>query len=1174
MSFQNIIKPLESMSEYKLLMESTKGSGRNIEAYGISDTQKSLIAAALNNEMNKSCLVITHNEIAARKLFEDINFLIPGSALLLTSGEIIFHKIDARSSEVRQQRLASINELLNGKTKIVCASVEALIQKMVPGSRFAEMKTLLALGDTVDTDNFIKLFIMSGYERVDMVEGKGQFSVRGGIVDFYPLTEENPVRVELFGDEVDSIRHFDAITQRSIDKINEVEINAARELLFKEEELKEAAVSIKNHLEKRLKNLNASGKKKEAEKLEEYIREDIDKLSQGVYFEGIERYISFFKINFQSILDYMKEFVIVIDEPSRVRQRYDNINLEFQEHFKQLLEANEVLPDQYNAYFTYDQLLLQFRNHKCISFNTLLKSSADFRPDTIISFVSRSMHPFHGKLDLLMDELMLWKNKRYKVLILSGTEDKGKRLVQSLREQDINAIYKAELDIELQDGHVIVMPGTLNSGFEFPSIRYSVISDREVFAAPKREAPKKKGRLIKVFTDLKVGDYVVHENHGIGQYVGVEKLTVGGLTRDYLHIKYGGNDKLYIPTEQLDVIQKYIGGEEKLPKLNKLGSAEWSKTKAKAQKNIQELAIDLLKLYAERQQIIGHPFSPDTRWQKEFEDMFPYEETEDQLRCIEEIKKDMEQGRTMDRLLCGDVGYGKTEVALRAAFKCVMDGKQAAILAPTTILAQQHYNTCIQRFGGFPIKVDVLSRFKTAAELKKTIQDVKNGTIDVIVGTHKLLQDSVKFKDLGLLVIDEEQKFGVAHKEKIKSLKTNVDVLTLSATPIPRTLHMSMIGIRDISIIEQPPEERYPVQTYVMEHNEDVIRDAITKEIARGGQVYYLHNRVRSISKVAARIKELVPDARVTFAHGQMDEKVLEDTMLDFYNDEYDVLVCTTIIEAGLDIPNVNTIIISDADRMGLSQLYQLRGRVGRSNRLAYAYFTYQKDKVLNEVAEKRLRAIKEFTEFGSGFKIAMRDLEIRGTGNLLGKEQHGHMEAIGYDLYIKLLEDTLKELKGDVPQKQVETSIELQINAYIPESYISDEDQKIEIYKKIASIESRQDLYDIEEEVEDRFGDTPTVTRNLLTIAYIKQLAQKLGISNLTQKGSSILIKFKTDKYIKAQHAMEIAAMYRNRILFTASEQPYFTLKAGDERPEELLKTIREIIEKIDSLHNSGNKI
>jgi transcription-repair coupling factor (superfamily II helicase) len=743
------------------------------------------------------------------------------------------------------------------------------------------------------------------------------------------------------------------------------------------------------------------------------------------------------------------------------------------------------------------------------------------------------------------------------------------RLASDLRDRDIDAVYKDELDIELKEGHVVVLPGILNSGFDFPSIKYAVISDREAFGSKRKRVEKKKGKAINVFTDLKAGDFVVHENHGIGQYIGIEKLKIDNIVRDYLHIKYSGNDKLFIPTDQLEMIQKYIGSEDKGPKLNKLGGAEWIRVKAKAKKAIETLAIDLLKLYAERQQAVGFEFSQDTRWQKEFEDMFQYHETQDQLRCIEEIKQSMENTKVMDRLLCGDVGYGKTEVALRAAFKCIMDNKQVAILVPTTILAQQHYNTCIQRFASFPVNIDVLSRFKTHAEQSKVIDNIRNGNIDIIIGTHRLLQNDLVFRDLGLLIIDEEQRFGVAHKEKIKSLKKNVDVLTLTATPIPRTLHMSLIGIRDISIIEEPPEERYPVQTYVMEHNEEVIRDAIAKEIGRGGQVYYLHNRVRSIQKIASKLKAMVPEARVAVAHGQMEEKILEDTMLDFYNNEYDVLVCTTIIEAGLDIPNVNTIIISDADKMGLSQLYQLRGRVGRSNRLAYAYLTYQRDKVLNEVAEKRLQAIREFTEFGSGFKIAMRDLEIRGTGNLLGREQHGHMEAIGYDLYIKLLEDSVRELKGEEAVETVDTSIELQISAFIPESYITDENQKIEIYKKIAYIGSREYLYDIEEEIEDRFGDIPQVVRNLLDISYIKHLAGQCGVISITQKKNNIIVKFYSDKSITPQTVVKIAGEYINKLLFTASGQPYFTIMIDEDKQDEYMKFLKEFLEKISSFQN-----
>ncbi|MDD4503873.1 MAG: transcription-repair coupling factor, partial [Clostridiaceae bacterium] len=896
---------------------------------------------------------------------------------------------------------------------------------------------------------------------------------------------------------------------------------------------------------------------------------DIEKLRQGIHFEGIEKYSPYFPDKNYSLIDYMKDCIIFIDEPNRIKQRCETIAFEFREHFNKLLEDGEVLSGQFDSLFTYEDILLRMQKEKRVCLNALYKSNSDFNPQKVISITSRSMHPFHGKISMLMEEIAVWKKQKYRVLILSGARDRGLRLASDLRDRDIDAVYKDELDIELKEGHVVILPGILNNGFDFPSVKYAVISDKEAFGSKRKKVEKKKGKVINVFTDLKVGDFVVHENHGIGQYIGIEKLKIDNMIRDYLHIKYSGNDKLFIPTDQLDMIQKYIGSEDKGPKLNKLGGAEWMRVKTKAKKAIETMAMDLLKLYAERQQAIGFTFSQDTRWQKEFEDMFQYQETQDQLRCIEEIKQSMENPKVMDRLLCGDVGYGKTEVALRAAFKCVMDNKQVAILVPTTILAQQHYNTCIERFANFPVNIDVLSRFKTHTEQNKVIANIRNGNVDIIVGTHRLLQNDLTFRDLGLLIIDEEQRFGVTHKEKIKSLKKNVDVLTLTATPIPRTLHMSLIGIRDISIIEEPPEERYPVQTYVMEHNEEVIRDAITKEVGRGGQVYYLYNRVRSIQKVAAKIKMMIPEARVAVAHGQMEEKILEDTMLDFYNNEYDVLVCTTIIEAGLDIPNVNTIIISDADKMGLSQLYQLRGRVGRSNRLAYAYLTYQRDKVLNEVAEKRLQAIREFTEFGSGFKIAMRDLEIRGTGNLLGREQHGHMEAIGYDLYIKLLEDSVRELKGEELTETVDTSIELQISAFIPESYITDENQKIEIYKKIAYIGSQEDLYDIEEEIEARFEDLPKVVRNLLDISYIKHLAGQCGVVSISQKKNYIIVKFNSDKSIKPQTAIRVAGEYINRLLFTASGQPYFTVRIDEDKQDEYMKFLKEFLEKISSFQN-----
>lgn len=1170
MSIDNMLKPLYEMEEFNDLLSSLQANLNIVEIYGISDTQKAITAALVCKHFEKPCLFITHNEMLARKIYEDISFFDPEMAALMPGRELVFRRIDARSNEIMQNRLKAYDDVISGKNSVLCASIEALLSKTVSPELFTSMVRELSVGESVSLEEMKEYFTKAGYERIDMVEGKGQFSIRGGIIDFYSPIHHNAVRIELFDDEIDSIRYFDVLTQRSVSKVKKIKITPAREFIVEREEFLAGAENLQAELSARLRTSGGDHRRKASDtKVKERISEDVEKLRQSIHFEGIEKYSPYFPDKNFSLLDYMKNCIIFIDEPSRVRQRCETIGMEFQEHFNQLLEDGEVLPGQFASLFTYEELLLRMQDSKRVCLDSLYKSNSDFSPQKIISVTSRSMHPFHGKLSMLMEEIEAWKKRSYRVLILAGARERGLRLAADLRDRDVDAVYKDELDIELKEGHIVILPGILNSGFDFPSIKYAVISDREAFGSKRKSAEKKKGKAINVFTDLKVGDFVVHENHGIGQYIGIEKLKIENMTRDYLHIKYSGNDKLYIPTDQLDLIQKYIGAEDKGPKLNKLGGAEWVKVKAKARKAIETMAVDLLKLYAERQQAVGFTFSEDTKWQKEFEDMFPYHETQDQLRCIEEIKKSMEDPRVMDRLLCGDVGYGKTEVALRAAFKCVMDNKQVAILVPTTILAQQHYNTCVQRFANFPVNIDVLSRFRTHGEQSKVIANLKNGNVDIVVGTHRLLQNDLLFNDLGLLIIDEEQRFGVAHKEKIKNLKKNVDVLTLTATPIPRTLHMSLIGIRDISIIEEPPEERYPVQTYVMEHNEEVIRDAITKEIGRGGQVYYLYNRVRSIQKVAAKLKEMVPEARVAVAHGQMDEKTLEDTMLDFYNNEYDVLVCTTIIEAGLDIPNVNTIIISDADKMGLSQLYQLRGRVGRSNRLAYAYFTYQRDKVLNEVAEKRLQAIREFTEFGSGFKIAMRDLEIRGTGNLLGREQHGHMEAIGYDLYIKLLEDTVRELKGEAVTESIDTSIELQISAFIPETYITDENQKIEIYKKIAYIGSHEDLFDIEEEIEDRFGDLPEVVRNLLDVSYIKHLARKCGVVSIAQKKNSIIVKFNSDKSIKPQTAIRVAGEYINRLLFTASGQPYFTIKVDEDKQDENIRFLKEFLEKISSFQN-----
>ena len=1158
MSLDNLMMPLNSLEEFKSLINSIREGIGVVEAHGLSDVQKALVITALSRVTNRTCLIITHNDALAGKFYEDISFFDSDSTVYLPSSEMVFHRIDAKSNDIRVSRIKALSKL--GSRLIVCASLEGVLPKLSEPDFFNSKFKNVCVGDVMPIKEFTEYFVEVGYERVEMIEGRGQFSLRGGIIDFFLPTEDYPVRIELFDDEIDSIRYFDLNNQRSIKKLDNIRLSPMRELLISKKDFKTGAERLDKSLKKRL-NLLKNKKRATMATLEDRIKTDVEKLKQNFYFEGIETYYSFFAEKSYSIIDYLENPIIIIDEPNRVRQRHDNINLEVLEHFKSLLEDGLVLPEQIAAQFSYDDILAKMEPCQILCFNALLKSLWDFKPKKIISFVTRSMQPFHGKISLLADDLKFFKKHNYKVLVLAGGKERGQRLTSELWDAGIEAIFREKLNFELANGQIVIMPGNISGGFEIPAIKYAIITDIELSGAPRKKTLRKKGSRVKFFGDLKTGDYIVHEHHGIGQYMGIEQLKVNNIIKDYLQIRYRGNDKLYIPTDQFDLIQKYVGGE-KAPKVNRLSGVEWAKTKAKAKSAILDLAVELLKLYAERKNMKGFAFSADTFWQKEFEDLFPYNETPGQLSSLEEIKSDMENEKAMDRLLCGDVGYGKTEVALRAAFKAIMEGKQACILVPTTILAQQHYNTCIQRFEEFPIEVGLLSRFRSTSEQKRTIRGLNDGTVDLVIGTHRLLQKDIGFKELGLLVVDEEQRFGVTHKEKIKRLKKNVDVLTLTATPIPRTLHMSLIGIRDISVIEEPPEDRYPVMTYVMEFNEEVVRDVIIKEIGRGGQVYFLYNRVRTIEKITENLRSLVPEAKIAVGHGQMDEKILENTMLDFFNGVFNVLVCTTIIESGLDIPNVNTIIVYDADKLGLSQLYQLRGRVGRSNRLAYAYLTYQKDKVLTEPAEKRLQAIKEFTEFGSGYKIAMRDLEIRGAGNLLGREQHGHMEAIGYDLYTKLLEDAVKQLTGKPIEEKTETSIELNIEGYIPTSYIKDENQKIEIYKKIAAIDSKEYLYDIEEEVEDRFGDIPIRVRDLLNVAYIKYLASKCGIVSVVQKDKVVLLKLKNSGQLDVMTISKVIVKFGESLTFNGSEEPYFTLKMKSDNPSIYLNNIMEFLE------------
>lgn len=1161
-------RQIQDLKEVKTIEESLIEGNGPVLAYGLTDSQKAHIAHHIMNKFNKTVLFIAYDDVEARRIYEDLYSFSFGNASLYPKREALFYKIDAASQELASQRLKAIKKLVESKPHAVVASIDAVIGKLIPIELFKKYQFTFKVGDTINLENTIKNLLTMGYERVQMVEVKGQFSLRGGIIDIYPSTEEYPYRIELFDDEIDSIRIFDTITQRSLENVNEVSLFAATEFIVESQHIKYGISNVSGHLNSYLSKIRKL-KSGIAEKLQQKFEGIMEEITESKRVENINELIDYFYKDVYSIIDYLPEDAIVIlDESSRIKQRINNIHMEFNENFKTLLEKGEVLPEQNKLLFDYEDILKRCRFRFLLIMNTLAKPDSELQPKAIVNFVAKTMHPFHGKMDILVDDLKYYKNTGYRVLLLSGNQERGRILKETLDSYGIDAIVAEDSEYDIQKGQVVIYPASISKGFEYVDAKFAVISDGEIFGQTKkaRKTVKiKNADKIKSFTELVAGSYVVHVNYGIGKYEGIEKIKVDGIIRDYLKITYAGGDTLFVPVEQLDLVQKYVGPTDNPPKLNKLGGSEWLRAKRKAKKAVEDLAKDLIKLYAKRQMVKGHAFSPDTPWQKEFEEQFPYEETEDQLRCIKEIKEDMEKDRPMDRLLCGDVGYGKTEVALRAAFKAVADGKQVAFLCPTTILAQQHYTNFLQRFKEFPVKIEMLSRFRTPKEQAQIVKALAEGNIDIIVGTHRLLQNDIKFKDLGLLIIDEEQRFGVVHKEKIKKLKESIDVLSLSATPIPRTLHMSLIGIRDMSILENPPEDRYPVETYVVEFNEELIKDAILREMGRGGQVYFVYNRINGIEKMASFIKELIPNCRVAVAHGRMEESCLEKVMIDFLNGEYDVLVSTTIIETGLDIPNVNTIIVYDADKMGLSQLYQLRGRVGRSNRLAYAYFTYRKDKVLSEVAEKRLEAIKEFTEFGSGFKIAMRDLEIRGAGNLLGAEQHGHIDAVGYDMYLKLLEEAIRNLKGEVIEEEVTTTVDIKVNAYIDSSYIEDENLRLEMYKKIASIESKKDMEEISEELIDRFGDYPKPVEVLLEIAYLKAIASKLRITEITERGNYVILKFKDTKSVNLDTIEKLTKEYRGNLMFSNQIPPYLTYKFN--KKETIQKELIGLVEKIKNL-------
>ena len=1079
------LTPLQGLAEFEQIKEKSKTNKGILQVSGCMESQKSHLMYGLSG-IAPYRLILAEDERRAREIYEDYRFY-DRKVYSYPAKDLLFFQADIHGNLLIRQRMKVIKALLEEKELTVVTSIDGCMDFLESLEKIKEQLIHYESDSTVDIEQLKNQLVALGYERVGQVEMPGQFSVRGGIVDIYCLTEENPWRIELWGDEIDSIRSFDPESQRSLENLEELTIYPAVE-----------------HI-------------------------------------GDKDMVSF--------LDYFPEerTIIFLDEPNRLTEKGGAVEEEYrQSRMHREEKGSRNLPE--NWLCSFEQLQKELNKRNCISVCALEPKQAGWKVREKFCLEVKSISAYNNSFELLVKDLHQYKKQGYRIALLSGSRTRAERLAKDLQEEGLAAFYGQDYDREICPGEIMLVYGHAKKGFEYPLIKFAVMTESDIFGQEQKKKKKKKnysGSRIQDFAELSVGDFVVHEKHGLGIYRGIEKVEVDRIVKDYIKIEYRGGSNLYIPATQLDCLQKYSGADaSKAPKLNKLGTQEWNKTKSKVRGAVKNIAKELVELYAVRQEKEGYVCGPDTVWQREFEEMFPYEETEDQLSAIEDAKRDMESTRIMDRLICGDVGYGKTEVALRAAFKEVQESRQVAYLAPTTILAQQIYNTFVQRMKEFPVRVELLCRFRTPAQQKKAIEDLKKGQVDVIIGTHRILSKDVQFKNLGLLIVDEEQRFGVTHKEKIKQLKKDVDVLTLTATPIPRTLHMSLIGIRDMSVLEEPPMDRMPIQTYVMEYDEETVREAINRELRRGGQVYYVYNRVTDIADVALRIAKLVPDARVDFAHGQMSERELENVMYSFVNGDIDVLVSTTIIETGLDISNVNTMIIHDSDRYGLSQLYQLRGRIGRSNRTAYAFLMYRKNVMLKETAEKRLAAIREYTDLGSGFKIAMRDLELRGAGNLLGAQQHGHMNAVGYDLYCKMLNEAVKEAKGIHTMEDFETSVDLNVDAYIPDSYISNEFQKLDIYKRIAGIETQQDYDDMLEELLDRFGEPGKAVLNLLAIAKLKAIAHQGYVTEIKQTGKTVRFTLYEKARLNTEGFPALMQKYRRGLQFKNEQEPKFILE------------------------------
>ena len=1122
-----------------------------INITGAAEGRIAPIAANILNEKKGQSLIVVSTFNRAKRLAADLSFFSAQKIYILPPEDESLMQYEAKSNDDLLNRLKVLKSVVCGEDCIVIAPVTGAIKKLPPKEIFEENVVEIALGRDVSIDDMKKRLSFMGYERVSMIESRGEYSIRGGIIDIFTPDSDLPYRIELFDTEVDSIRTFDIDTQRSVESLQFVSVYQCSQIVKDKEIFQRAKKNISSAYDKQIKRIQKNGEESEkADNLIQRKNQLLEYADSMINIQYMEKFINYFYDETMYIWDYMKEPCIFIDDPARILETLEVYEKERADDIDAILSAGKGIGEDFKSlsgqkdYFK----LYEKEGYIFTPFVSTIKNAPFL--SSLVTVNCRQTPDFNGRMDVLKGELESYARRNFKITIVCSSEERIRNMREFLVRENL-------------EGKVSLKQGVLTAGMEFADEKVCYIWEGEIFGNSRKSRRRKKksrGEQIKSFADVQKGDYVVHESHGIGKFMGIEQLVVQGVKKDYLKVKYAGEDSLYIPVDQLGILQKYVGGDGISPRLNKLSGSEWKNTKAKAKAAVTDMAKELIKVSAARMNEKGYSFSEDTVWQREFEDTFPYTETEEQLRCIDEIKKDMERDVPMDRLLCGDVGFGKTEVAARALFKCVADGKQAAVLVPTTLLANQHYYTLKDRFEKFPFKVEMLSRFRTSAQQKWITEGIEKGRIDLIIGTHRLLSKDIHFKDLGLLVIDEEQRFGVKHKEKIKQLKENVDVLTLSATPIPRTLHMSLSGIKDMSTIEETPDDRYPVQTYVMEQDDFVIREAIEKELARGGQVYVLYNRVESINRIASDIEHIVPAASVVVGHGKMGENQLEDIIMDFSKGEYNVLVATTIIESGIDIPNVNTMIIMDADRFGLAQLYQLRGRVGRSDRMAYAYLMYRKDKSLTEIAEKRLRAIKEFTEFGSGFKIAMKDLELRGAGNLLGTEQSGHMLNVGYELYCKMLEEAVEHLKGaEVLPHAEETAFSLPISAVISERYIENDVLRLQMYKKIAVIASDDDETEIIDELLDRFGDIPKDTMNLIKISKIRAMAGNLGISEIMQQGYKIIFKLWENTKLSENMMSALISAYGEKMMINGGKEAFIRLTINKEEP---LKAIEKFLQ------------